>query len=85
MECNKLWEVENLLLRYLRLKAHLTPEKATDVLGIDLSVYQAIQHGEQLLTRRYAYLLGKYFDIGPGVLHATSLHLEILRRSHEQL
>jgi transcriptional regulator with XRE-family HTH domain len=76
-------EVNNLLLRHLRQKAHFTEEKTAEVLGIDLAAFQAIEKGVMPLSREHAEELSNLFDMDPEVLYASSLQLEMVQVSQE--
>lgn len=75
--------MDNLLLRYLRQKAGLSPEQVAAAASMDVPVYTSLETGELLISVQHSEILGKMFNMAPEVLYASSLQLEMIRTARE--
>ena len=70
--------MQNILLKYCRIKQGLSPSNAAKTIGIDSITYKAVESGEILMTPEQAKELGKNLHVDPQYLYDAALQLDSL-------
>jgi transcriptional regulator with XRE-family HTH domain len=70
--------MQNILMKYCRIREGLSPSRTAKLLGIHSSTYRALECGEILMTPEQTKSLAKILHLKPQYLYDAALQLDSL-------